>query len=66
MFTCVSEILGLECNPRRKTLRVAPMETALWNRVEITGLHFAGQRVDFVVEGTTVKAGRLANGVRIN
>ncbi len=66
MFTCVSEILGLEANPRRKTLRVAPIETRLWKRIEVSGLHFAGQRVDFAVEGTTVKAGRLPNGVRIN
>jgi glycogen debranching enzyme len=66
MFTCVSEILGLEANPRRKSLRVAPIETALWKRIEVNGLHFAGQRVDFVVEGTTVKAGRLPNGVRLN
>ena len=66
MFTCVSEILGIECDPRRKSLRVAPVETPLWNRIEVSGLHFAGQRVDFVVEGTTVKAGRQGNGVRIN
>jgi glycogen debranching enzyme len=66
MFTCVSEILGLEANPRRKSLRVAPIETGLWNRIEVNGLHFAGQRVNFVVEGTTVNAGRLPNGVRIN
>ena len=66
MFTCVSEILGLEAGPRRKSLRVAPIETPLWNRIEVSGLHFAGQRVDFVVEGTSVKAGRQANGVRIN
>ena len=66
MFTCVSEILGLDTNPRRKTLRVSPIETALWNRIEVTGLHFAGQRVDFSVEGTTVKPGRLGSGVRIS
>jgi glycogen debranching enzyme len=66
MFTCVSEILGLEGNPRRKTLRVAPIETSLWSRVEVTGLHFAGQRVDFTVEGTTVRPGRTGGGVRIN
>jgi len=65
MFTCVSSILGLDADPRRKTLRLAPIETGLWKRIEVTGLHFAGQRVDFAVEGTTVKAGRLANGVRI-
>src|SRR5439155_1416938 len=42
MFTCVSEILGLEADPRRKSLRVAPIETPLWNRIEVSGLHFAG------------------------
>ena len=66
MFTCVSSILGLDAGPRRKTLRVAPIETGLWKRIEVSGLHFAGQRVDFVVEGTKVRAGRQANGVRIN
>ena len=66
MFTCVSSILGLEADPRRKSLRVSPMKTALWNRIEVTGLHFAGQRVDFTVEGTEVIAPRTQNGVRIN
>lgn len=66
MFTCVSSILGLEADPRRKSLRVSPMKTALWNRIEVTGLHFAGQRVDFTVEGTEVTAPRTQNGVRIN
>src|SRR5262249_45905052 len=65
MFTWLSEILGLEADPRRKSLRVAPIETALWKRIEVSGLHFAGQRVDFTVEGTSVKASRLPNGVRI-
>jgi glycogen debranching enzyme len=65
MFTCVASILGLEADPRRNTLRIAPVETGLWNRIEIAGLHFAGQRLDFVVEGTKVKAGRLPAGVRI-
>src|SRR4029077_8611221 len=65
MFTCVTSILGLDADPRRKSLRIAPTRTALWNRIEVTGLHFAGQRVDFTVEGTEVKAGRLPTGVRI-
>jgi glycogen debranching enzyme len=66
MFTCVSSILGLEADPRRKSLRVAPVKTELWNRIEVTGLHFAGQRVDFTVEGTEVTAPRVQSGVRIN
>jgi len=66
MFTCVSSILGLEADPRRKSLRISPIRTSMWNRIEVTGLHFAGQRVDFAVEGTDVKVGRLPAGVRIN
>ncbi|TME41560.1 MAG: hypothetical protein E6I61_05260 [Chloroflexi bacterium] len=66
MFTCVSSILGLEADPRRKTLRISPIKTSMWNRIEVSGLHFAGQRVDFTVEGTEVKAGPLPAGVRIS
>ena len=66
MFTCVSSILGLEADPRRKSLRISPIKTSMWNRIEVSGLHFAGQRVDFTVEGTEVKAGQLPAGVRIN
>jgi glycogen debranching enzyme len=66
MFTCVSSILGLEADPRRKSLRIAPIKTEMWNRIEVEGLHFAGQRVDFTVEGTEVQAPRAQNGVRIN
>ena len=66
MFTCVSSILGLEADPRRKSLRISPIKTAMWNRIEVTGLHFAGQRVDFAVEGTEVKVGQLPAGVRIS
>ena len=66
MFTCVSSILGLEADPRRKRLRVAPIETGLWNRIEVTGLHFAGHRLDFSVHGTEVKAGRLPGGIQLS
>jgi hypothetical protein len=66
MFTCVSSILGLEADPRRKSLRISPIKTSMWNRIEVTGLHFAGRRVDFAVEGTEVKVGRLPAGVRVN
>ncbi len=66
MFTCVSSILGLEADPRRKTLRIAPIKTAMWSRVEVSGLNFAGQRIDFAVEGTEVKVGRLPAGINIS
>ena len=65
MFTCVSSILGLEADPRGKTLRVSPIETGMWNRIEVSGLHFAGHRLDFSVEGTEVKAGRLPAGIQL-
>ena len=55
MFACVSSILGIEADPRRKTIGVSPIETKLWRRVEVRGLHFAGRRIDFTVEGTNVK-----------
>jgi hypothetical protein len=41
------------------------METSLWRRLEVTGLHFAGQRIDFSVDGTRVKVGRLPRGVKV-
>jgi glycogen debranching enzyme len=66
MFTCVSSILGLEADPRRKHLTVAPIRTGLWNRIEVSGLHFAGQRIDFSVDGTEVKVGSLPEGVTVN
>jgi hypothetical protein len=65
MFTCVSSILGLEADPRRKTLHIAPVKTGLWNRIEVTGLHFAGHRIDFAVDGTEVKVGRLPAGISV-
>lgn len=65
MFACVASILGLEADPRRKTLRVAPVQTRLWRWIEVTGLHFAGHRIDFGVRGEEVKVGELPAGVRV-
>jgi len=66
MLACVSSILGLEADPRRKRLRIEPIRTALWNRIEVNGLHFAGQRIDFAVDGTEVKVGGLPSGIKVN
>jgi glycogen debranching enzyme len=66
MFTCVSSMLGLEVDARRKSIRISPIKTSMWNRIEVTGLHVAGQRIDFTVEGTEVKADRIQHGVRVN
>lgn len=65
MFTCVSAILGLEADPNQNVLTVEPVETPLWNRIEVRGLHFAGERIDFTVEGAQVQDAGLPAGVRI-
>ena len=66
MLSCVSSMLGLEPSPNRNHLRIAPIETPLWKHIEVSGLHFAGQRLDFSVDGTSVKVGRLPAGIRVN
>jgi glycogen debranching enzyme len=65
-FQMISSLLGLEADSSHGRLRIAPVETGLWKRFEVTGLHFAGHRLDFSVEGTTVKVGRLPDGVRVD
>jgi glycogen debranching enzyme len=64
-FRMISTILGLGADASRGRLRIAPVETALWKRLEVTGLHFAGQRIDFSVEGTRVKVGSVPRGVKV-
>jgi glycogen debranching enzyme len=64
-FSLVSTLLGLDADATRGRLRIAPIETPLWRRVEVTGLHFAGHRVDFAVEGTHVKVGKLPPGITV-
>jgi hypothetical protein len=62
----MTALLGLEADARRGRLRIAPVQTPLWQRLEVRGLHFAGHRVDFSVEGTRVKMGALAPGVKVD
>jgi glycogen debranching enzyme len=64
-FLLVSTLLGLQANAAAGTLRIAPIETPLWRRVEVTGLHFAGHRIDFAVDGTDVKVGALPSGITV-
>jgi glycogen debranching enzyme len=64
-FSLVTTLLGLEADATRGRLRIAPIETPLWRRVEVTGLHFAGHRIDFAVDGTQVKVGRLPKGITV-
>jgi hypothetical protein len=58
-------MLGLSADARRGRLRVAPLETSLWKRVEVSGLHFGGHRIDFMVDGTKVKVGKLPKGIAV-
>ena len=65
-FQLITALLGLEADAGRGRLRIAPVETALWGRLEVTGLHFAGHRIDFSVEGTSVKLGTLPRGIKVD
>jgi len=65
-FQLVTALLGLEADAGRGRLRIAPVETPLWRRLEVTGLHFAGHRIDFLVEGTSVKLGALPRGIKVD
>ncbi len=64
-FSMIHTLLGLEADASGGRLRIAPVETVLWRRLEVTGLHFAGHRLDFSVEGGRVKLGRVPPGVEV-
>jgi glycogen debranching enzyme len=64
-FLLVSTLLGLQADALNGTLRVAPIATRLWKRVEVSGLHFGGHRIDFSVDGTEVKVGKLPGGITV-
>jgi glycogen debranching enzyme len=64
-FSMVSTLLGLEADASGGRLRIAPVETALWKRLEVTGLHFGGRRLDFAVEGSRVKLGSVPRGIEV-
>jgi glycogen debranching enzyme len=64
-FSAVTTLLGLEADATRRRLRITPIETPLWSRVEVTGLHFAGHRIDFAIDGNRVKVGKLPAGISV-
>jgi glycogen debranching enzyme len=64
-YSLVTTLLGLSADARRGLLSVAPIETKLWRRVEVSGLHFHGHRIDFSVDGTQVKVGRVPQGIEV-
>jgi len=50
-FQMIHTLLGLEADATRGVLKIAPVETGLWRRIEVSGLHFGGHRLDFSVDG---------------
>jgi len=64
-FSILHTLLGLEADASRGRLRIAPVETALWKRLEVTGLHFAGHRLDFSVDGTRATLGWVPGGITV-
>jgi len=65
-YSLITTLLGLDADARRGSLRVAPVETKLWRRVEVSGLHFAGHRIDFAIDGTRVKVGKVPKGIKVS
>jgi glycogen debranching enzyme len=65
-FLLVSTLLGLQADATHGTLRISPIGTSLFRRVEVSGLHFAGHRIDFAVDGTDVKVGKLPSGISVS
>jgi len=65
-YSLICTLLGMEADARQGQLRIAPIVTKLWRRVEGSGLHFNGHRIDFSVDGTTVKVGKLPKGIEVS
>ena len=64
-FSLLASLLGLKADASRRRLAIAPITTPLWKRLEVSGLHFAGHRVDFAVEGETVKLGTVPRSIEV-
>lgn len=46
-FSLLTTLLGLTADARRGRLRIEPVRTPIWNRLEVNGLHFAGHGSTF-------------------
>jgi len=64
-FSLLATLLGLRADAPRKRLTIAPLKTSLFKRVEVTGLHFAGHRLDFAVDGDRVTMGNVPRGIKV-
>jgi glycogen debranching enzyme len=65
VFSLLSTLLGLEADAPKGRLRIAPLKTSLFQRLDVTGLHFKGERVSFSVTGDRVKVGQVPKGIKI-
>ena len=65
MFSLMWTLLGLDADAGAARLRIRPVATPLWNRLEVSGLHFARHRIDFAVEGERVQLGEVPRGLTI-
>ena len=65
--TCsfLTTLLGLKADASRKRLTIRPIQTKLFNRIEVTGLHFAGHRLDFAVDKGRVTLGAVPQGIKV-
>ena len=64
-FSLLFTLLGLEADAKRGRLRISPLKTPLFKHLEVTGLHFKGERLDFSVDGDRVKMGRVPSGIKV-
>ncbi len=64
-FSLIATLLGLQADATHGRLRIVPCTTSLWKRLEVRGLHFAGHRIDFAVEGDRVKLGAVPRSLKI-
>jgi len=65
VFSLLTTLLGLEADAPHGRLRIDPLATPLFNHLEVTGLHFKGERIDFAVDGDRVKMGRVPSGIKV-
>jgi len=65
VFSLLTTLLGLRADAARGRLQIDPVTTPLFSTIEVKGLHFAGGRVDFTVDGDSVRMGDVPAGVKI-
>ena len=64
-FSLLSTLLGLRADASRKKLTISPISTSLFSSIEVTGLHFAGHRLDFAVKNGRVSLGKVPAGIEV-